>query len=297
MVEAKAASEGRSSDPRVLLEVVALDIDRPDGAALLRGVDLELRAGEIVDRMRVGAKDFDYSKAKAGIEIYRNLSNTALAQAKIAAQRNDMDEYKKQMQIAIESWPLNPGIKEQNELFSSVADVQVTTLNELDMLLSQGNTAEIVRQQFRFAAAAQNDPQRMEQLKRVIEGGMDIQMTMAKIKGLAEAKNPWGAWETVREAREQFGDEVQLLKLSEELSEDVASFISVLKKAERLEEQNQAGLSLTWYLKAKRLYPQSSFARKGIDRLVEDILPGTASVAVDTPPDTAADEPAPLTFE
>jgi len=48
MVSTAAASDERTSDPRVLLEVVALDIDRPDGAALLRGVDLELRAGEIV---------------------------------------------------------------------------------------------------------------------------------------------------------------------------------------------------------------------------------------------------------
>ncbi|PRP95432.1 Arginine transport ATP-binding protein ArtM [Enhygromyxa salina] len=35
-------------DPRILLEARALDIDRPDGAPLLRGVELELREGEIV---------------------------------------------------------------------------------------------------------------------------------------------------------------------------------------------------------------------------------------------------------
>ena len=42
------AGDATPSDPRVLLEVVALDIDRPDGVPLLRGVDLELHAGEIV---------------------------------------------------------------------------------------------------------------------------------------------------------------------------------------------------------------------------------------------------------
>ena len=42
------AGDTKARDPRVLLEVRGLDIDRPDGAPLLRGVELELRAGEIV---------------------------------------------------------------------------------------------------------------------------------------------------------------------------------------------------------------------------------------------------------
>ena len=49
------------------------------------------------------------------------------------------------MQMAIESWPLNPQIKEQNDLFASIADVQVTTLNELDTLLAQSNKREIMK--------------------------------------------------------------------------------------------------------------------------------------------------------
>ena len=51
------------------------------------------------------------------------------------------------MKEAIEAWPLNPLIKEQNDLFSSIADVQVTTLNELDTLLAQGNRREIKKNQ------------------------------------------------------------------------------------------------------------------------------------------------------
>jgi hypothetical protein len=199
------------------------------------------------------------------------------------------------MQIAIESWPLNPGIKSQNDLFTSVADVQVTTINELDTLLSQGNTREIMRQQGRFIAVVQNDPRRKEQLEAVLRGGMDIQMTLAKINGLAEAKNPWGAWENVRKAREEFGDDIELLKLSEDLSEDVSQFIGVLKKAEKLEDQRQSGLSLTWYLEAKRIYPNSTFAKDGIDRIVEGILPGSGTGA--TADDGGTEEPEDLSFD
>ena len=95
----------------------------------------------------------DIQAAKDGDE------SAALALAKIAGQKSEMEEYKRQMQMAIEAWPLNPRINEQNELFSSVADVMVTTLNELDSLLSQGNHREIMRQQGRFIAAVQTDPQ------------------------------------------------------------------------------------------------------------------------------------------
>ena len=83
-----------------------------------------------------------------------------VSEAKIAAQKGNTDEYKKQMQMAIEAWPLNPQIKEQNDLFASIADVQVTTLNELDTLLAQGNKREIMKNRGRFIAAVQNDQKR-----------------------------------------------------------------------------------------------------------------------------------------
>ena len=45
---------------------------------------------------------------------------------------------------------------------------------------------EIMKQQGRFIAAVQNDPQRKEQLERVLGGAMELQFTLAKIEGLAE---------------------------------------------------------------------------------------------------------------
>ncbi len=267
-----------------------------DADALLSAMEVRdyATADEVVDRMRTGAKDFNFSKAKAGIQFYTNLSNTSLAQAKIAGQKGEMEEYQRQMRMAIEAWPLNPRIKEQNDLFASVADVQVTTINELDSLLSQGNHREIMKQQGRFIAAVQSDPQRKEQLEKALVGMMDIRMAMAKIKALADAKNPWGAWEAVRQARGDFGNDRELLILSENISEDVSSFISVIKKAERLEEQSQTGLSLTWYLKARRMYPNSIFAQEGIDRLVEEILPAAGTAAPNSDSETI---PQALDFE
>ena len=246
-----------------------------DADSLLSAMDVRdyKNANEIIERMRVQALDFNYSKAKAGIEFYTNMSNTSIAQAKIAAQKGNTDEYKKQMQMAIEEWPLNPQIKEQNDLFASIADVQVTTLNELDTLLAQGNKREIMKNRGRFIAAVQNDQKRTQQLESILNDVLLLEQEIAIIKGLNDNDNPWGAWEIARNAQEKFSDDNELLKLSVELGEKVSPFVRVIKRAEKLEDEKHNGMSLTWYLKAKSIYPKSKYAKDGMNRLLNIILP------------------------
>ena len=246
-----------------------------DADSLLSAMDVRdyKNANEIIERMRVQALDFNYSKAKAGIEFYTNMSNTSIAQAKIAAQKGNTDEYKKQMQMAIEAWPLNPQIKEQNDLFASIADVQVTTLNELDTLLAQGNKREIMKNRGRFIAAVQNDQKRTQQLESILNDVLILEQEIAIIKGLNDNDNPWGAWEIARNAQEKFSDDNELLKLSVELGEKVSPFVRVIKRAEKLEDEKHNGMSLTWYLKAKSIYPKSNYAKDGMNRLLNIILP------------------------
>ena len=246
-----------------------------DADSLLSAMDVRdyKTANEIIERMRVQALDFNYSKAKAGIEFYTNMSNTSIAQAKIAAQKGNTDEYKKQMQMAIESWPLNPQIKEQNDLFASIADVQVTTLNELDTLLAQGNKREIMKNRGRFIAVVQNDSKRTEQLEDILNDVLLLEQEIAIIRGLTDNNNPWGAWEIARKAQEKFSDDNELLKLSVELGETVSPFVRVIKRAEKLENEKHNGMSLTWYLKAKSIYPKSNYAKNGMNRLLNIILP------------------------
>ena len=266
-----------------LPRIRTLDLDKKqqvqkfvrESDSLLSAMDIRdySTASQIIQNMRKTASDFNFSKAKAAIEFYTNISNTSIAQAKISAQKGNTEEYKKQMREAIEAWPLNPLIKEQNDLFSSIADVQVTTLNELDTLLAQGNRREIMKNRGRFIAAVQNDTKRTNDLEEVLNQVLSLEQEIAKIKGLNENKNPWGAWEISRKAQEQFSNDNELLRLSVELGEEVPSFIRVLKNAEKLEREKHDGLSLTWYLKAKSIYPKSSYAKDGINRILNNILP------------------------
>ena len=43
--------------------------------------------------------------------------------------------------------------------------------------------------------------------------------------------------------------------------------------AEDFEKRDQPGSSLAWYLKARQLYPASTFAKAGIQRLGQQVLP------------------------
>ena len=95
---------------------------------------------------------------------------------------------------------------------------------------------------------------------------MSLEQEIAKIQGLNENNNPWGAWEISRKAQDKFSNDNELLRLSVELGEEVSSFIRVLKKAEKLERDKHDGMSLTWYLKAKSIYPKSSYAKSGINQ-------------------------------
>ena len=65
-----------------------------------------------------------------------------------------------------------------------------------------------------------------------------------------------------------------------ELSRQNPEFISAVTDARRHEDSSRVGISLSYYLKAKRLYPGSLFARQGINRLADRILPEKSAAAV-----------------
>ncbi len=70
-----------------------------------------------------------------------------------------------------------------------------------------------------------------------------------------------------------FPEDTKLNQMRAELTTQASDFVSSLRRAESLEERDQTGSSLAWYLKSQQIYPQSEYAREGIDRLVKKIIP------------------------
>ena len=78
-----------------LPRIRTLDLDKKqqvqkfvrESDSLLSAMDIRdySTASQIIQNMRKTASDFNFSKAKAAIEFYTNISNTSIAQAKISA--------------------------------------------------------------------------------------------------------------------------------------------------------------------------------------------------------------------
>ena len=110
---------------------------------------------------------------------------------------------------------------------------------------------------------------------------LKIDMILMQADKLGEKGDKWGAWEAVQDSLKQFPQDPELNQKARELSTDAADFVSTLKRAEKYEQDNQTGSSLAWFLKARKIYPNSSFARDGIERLIDEYLP-SASTGVGT---------------
>jgi hypothetical protein len=151
----------------------------------------------------------------------------------------------------------------------------VTARNDFDRLLSEGNYREIAKRQYEFAPAIQGDATREDAFKQIMQNLMVIEGALGKAGEFSRVGQNYSAWEQLADIREQFPDDPKLGRELELLAPKVADFTLALDKARQFENRNpkQTGSALTWFLKARSIYPQSTQAEKGIKRLLDDILP------------------------
>jgi hypothetical protein len=226
-----------------------------------------------VNQLEEAAKDFDSSKPMAAIETAKTLAAMHLAKAKNAAVSGDKVTLEQELRAATEIWPRNPALAEVSGLIFSQADVQQKALVDLDQLLSQKNYRQIFDDKVRFIAATAMYPTRQEQLRKVLDDMQIIESAIIRATEIAKQGNHAGAWESVEKAFQQFPDDSKLNQVRATLTTQAADFVRTLRRAEELEQKEQIGSSLAWYLKAQKIYPTSEFAHEGIDRLVDKVMP------------------------
>jgi len=251
-----------------------------DSFQLLSAIEVKdyTLAEELVTRMRETAKDFDFSKPTAAIETARLSANMLIRTARNAALKGDEATYSENIAKAAEIWPTNPQLKEQFDLIADQSDVMQVAKREFDRLLSTESYRAIYNDKGRFIAATLDDAERQESLQQILENIQVIEIAMQQADALAKGGNPYAAWETIEQVFQKFPDDSPLGTVRSDLATDVAEFVSTLKTAENLESRDQTGSSLAWFLKSRKIYPNSLFAREGIERLVEKILPDKAPV-------------------
>jgi len=153
--------------------------------------------------------------------------------------------------------------------------VQGKAIADLEQLISQRNYRQIYDDKLRFIAATALYPERQEQLKKVLENMQLIEGAIARSTEIAKRGDPSGAWEGVERSYSQFPDDTKLNQLRANFSTEASDFVRCIRTAQQLEAKGQTGSSLAWYLKAQKLYPPSEYAKEGIARLVQKLLPGS----------------------
>ncbi len=231
------------------------------------------RAEQLVAEMTSLASDFDNSKPTAAISAAKLSSNMRIRTAKNAAMAGDLEKFEENIAEAANIWPSNPELKSQFDLIADSADVQQQAKIEFDRLLGTQSYRQIYNNKARFMAATVEDVERQKALEEIVNNILEIETVIKQAESLKKAGNDHAAWEIVEQTFQKFPDDVPLSARRSDLTTDVAPFVKALKQAESLEEADQFGASLSWYLSARNLYQQSEFAENGIERMVEEILP------------------------
>lgn len=233
------------------------------------------QAEALVKEIQPIARDFDTSQPLAAIETARTVSAMHLAKAKNAAVSGDRQTLEEELKQATAIWPRNPALAEVSGLIFSQADVQQKALVDLDQLLSQRNYRQIYDDKVRFIAATALYPDRQDKLKKVLEDMQMVEGTILRCNEIAKHGDYAGAWESAERIAQKFPEDNKLNQLRATLTTQAAEFVRSLKTAQQLEEKEQVGSSLAWYLKAQKLYPASEFAQEGIYRLVKKVVPNS----------------------
>ena len=230
-------------------------------------------AEKLVAELSQTAKDFDVSKPMAAVETAKQVSAMHIAKARNAAVSGDKETLEAELKAATEIWPRNPALSEVSKMIFSQADVQSRALVDFDQLLSQKNYRQILDDKMRFIAATAMYPQKQEQLRKVLEDMQAIETSIIQAQEIEKRGDYAGAWESAEKAFRNFPDDNKLNQIRANLTTKAADFAHAIRQAEELEQKNQPGSSLAWYLKAQSEYPASEFARQGVDRLTKEILP------------------------
>ncbi|MFM2198407.1 MAG: hypothetical protein RLZZ505_1839 [Verrucomicrobiota bacterium] len=233
-----------------------------------------LKGKELAARLKSLAKDFPSSKVDSAIAAYTLASDLAIEEAKAHLLARDSDKAAEKIKAATEIWPTNPKLQEFRDLLANSGGI-ATARNDFDRLLSEGNYREIAKRQYEFAPAIQGDSTREDAFKQIMENLKEIEESIGKAQEFSRMGQNYGAWEQLAEIRERFPDDPRLGREIELLSSKVADFTLALDKARQFESRTpkQIGSALTWYLKARSIHPPSEQADKGIQNILNELLP------------------------
>lgn len=255
-----------------------------DGNDLIEALSAKelTRATELNESLKAQARDYNSSKASSYIAAYKRGSDSFVRDAKFALLNKETDKFKVAMENAIKMWPGNPAIGELNDALdkkitgmSEDQDMAGNAIKDFDNLLAAKSYRAMLEEPrkstFVVVLGKMNDEARMKQLEEIANSITEIEEAVRTAQKLEDAGQPHAAWEAVYEAQIKYFDDPKIANTKARLAGEVATFTNALTRAKNLEDKinPQDGSALSWYLEAKRLYPNSKYANEGIQRLLD----------------------------
>lgn len=230
-------------------------------------------AQELVTQLKKEARDFDAVKAETAIAAYTRASDMHLFNAKQAFMEGEKERAETEVKKAMEIWPRNPKLDELDQTMLATNQI-VLAKQDFQRFLTEQNYRQIFREQYRFAPVVQGDPELEDAFRQIITNIMRIEMSIGKAQEFSKRGQDYAAWEELKELRDDktYSQDPELGKQIEELMPRVSQLTLALDNARRLEEIGEIGSALAWFIKARHVYPDSKFARTGINRLMDIIL-------------------------
>ena len=221
------------------------------------------------------AKDFDSAKPQGVINAAKAAAHLYLVKARAAANSGETAKFEIAIQEAARIWPNNPELTEVSETIFKMGDTAHLALKELDQLISHKNFSRIGREAGRFLAAAQTaTPERRASLLEILEQVKSIEASITRAQEFSKRGDYSGAWESLDQSSKLFPDEIEINRLRSEYAIKAPAFVGAIENGRKSESHSQLAVSLSWYLKAQRLYPGSEIAQQAQARIAPQLING-----------------------
>ncbi len=263
------AVAGFEREKKQVLLALYRQIDQARKLADLKDFDA---VDKLVSEIATTAKDFRTGEAVSAIRAAQRMSTLALYAAQQAAAAGDFLRAQEGVQRAASLWPLNPAIKTYTENMAQQVDIGSQAALLFDDAIKRNDLRRLYEQRSELAIALLTDAVRGPRLKEVIEQLSRVEIFLAQAQELLAQNNAFAAWEALDNASALAPGDVQVNQRRAELAPRVAAFVGRIDAAKRHEEAGRASAALTQWLAAQSLYPASSLARLGIERVSKDLL-------------------------
>ncbi len=242
---------------------------------LMNGKDYE-EALTLIQSLKKRANDLSTGRAESAISGAIFASDAYIAQGSEALAQGDRARLEECIKQAIQIWPKNPRLLPLRNAMMA-AGQQSYALEDFKRFINEKEYRKIFDRQHEFAVLVKNDETMKAQFTEVLGKMRQIEEALGAARQRESMQDINGAWEELQTLNlkdpELFDNDRELNRLYRDLTTKASHLVRVLDDARKCEDSGETGSALGRYMEAKRIYPYSTFAKDGIERLLDQIMP------------------------